>query len=69
MGSLSDHVNAGGTLPRSTPDILNVLARRRGDATVRVRLEAASANWDGCIHVDAADAVTITSRGWGSLAP
>ena len=70
MGYLSEHLsapsNAACARMYGTGDLLSLLATRRGDASVRVRLEAASPNWDGTICVDEADALTIVSLGLGS---
>ena len=69
MGSLADHVLSGGTLPRTKMDLENILARNRGHAIIRVRLDAASPNHDGLYFVDEADAQVLVSRGWGVLEP
>jgi hypothetical protein len=69
MGSLADHVAAGGTLPRTKADIENIAACRCGDASVRVRLDAASPTHDGLYWFDSEGAAVIVSRGWGSPPP
>ena len=69
MGYLAQHFATNSPRPRTTGDILSMLANNRGHATVRVRLTDASPQWDGLMYVDADDASALVAAGLARLEP